>query len=182
MWDERRTEHHKIQTARNARRDGSRPSADRDTRRVAPAGAARHWLAQLLLRGLAPGSGQWTRRQPLTQSISHSVGPRRATRWDLRALQDVYSPSRGVSSLPARGVCAIGEVIPAAARGTMCVTAMPLSATKILKDSASRQPARTTIATSAQVQGLSGGGNRNGNNHHHHNAGEPTRPQHTSIM
>jgi len=71
----------------------------------------------------------------------------------------------------------------------MCVTAMPLSATKILKDSASRQPARTTIATSAQVQGLSGGGggggggnNRNSNNHHHHNAGEPTRPQHTSIM
>ncbi|XP_018306526.1 uncharacterized protein, partial [Mycetomoellerius zeteki] len=64
----------------------------------------------------------------------------------------------------------------------MCVTAMPLSATKILKDSASRQPARTTIATSAQVQGLSGGGNnRNSNNHHHHNAGEPTRPQHTSI-
>ncbi|KYN35502.1 hypothetical protein ALC56_10059, partial [Trachymyrmex septentrionalis] len=149
------------QTARNARRDGSRPSADRDTRRVAPAGAARYWPAQLLLLGLAPGSGQWTGRQPLS----------------------------GVSSLPARGVlCDIGEVIPANAR-TMCVTAMPLSATKILKDSASRQPARTTIATSAQVQGLSGGGggggggnnNRNSNNHHH-NAGEPTRPQHTSIM
>ncbi|EGI61003.1 hypothetical protein G5I_10765 [Acromyrmex echinatior] len=173
------------QTARNARRDGSRPSADRDTRRVAPAGAARYWLAQLLLLGLAPGSGQWTGRQP-----HHSVGPRRATRWDLRALLDVYEwYRRGVPSLSARGVlCDISEVIPANARGTMCVTAMPLSATKILKDSASRQPARTTIATSAQVQGLSGGGgggggnNRNSNNHHHHNAGEPTRPQHTSIM
>ncbi|KYN28246.1 hypothetical protein ALC57_02307, partial [Trachymyrmex cornetzi] len=146
------------ETRRNARRDGSRPSADRDTRRVAPAGAARYWLAQLLLLGLAPGSGQWTGRQPLVPSL-----------------------------LSARGVlCDIGEVIPAAARGTMCVTAMPLSATKILKDSASRQPARTTIATSAQVQGLSGGGgggnNRNSNNHHHHNAGESTRPQHTSIM
>ncbi|EZA48798.1 hypothetical protein X777_12714 [Ooceraea biroi] len=64
----------------------------------------------------------------------------------------------------------------------MCVTATPLSATKILKDSASsRQPARTTIATSAQVQGLTGGGGRNGDNHQHRN-GESDRPQHTSIM
>ncbi|XP_029170248.1 protein rhomboid-like isoform X1 [Nylanderia fulva] len=64
----------------------------------------------------------------------------------------------------------------------MCVTATPLSATKILKDSASRQPARTTIATSVQVQGLSGGNNHN--NHRHRNAGEADRPppQHTSIM
>jgi len=63
----------------------------------------------------------------------------------------------------------------------MCVTATPLSATKILKDTASsRQPARTTIATSAQVQGLSGG--RNSDSHQHRNAGEPDRPQHTSIM
>ncbi|XP_032674552.1 protein rhomboid isoform X3 [Odontomachus brunneus] len=75
----------------------------------------------------------------------------------------------------------------------MCVTATPLSATKILKDCA-RQPARTTIASSAQVQGLSGAGgghhnnnNHNGNHHHnhhhsHHHAGDTDRPQHTSIM
>ena len=57
-------------------------------------------------------------------------------------------------------------------RKTMCVTATPLSATKILKDSG-RHPARTSIATNVQVQGLTGGTN---------NAGDADRPQHTSIM
>lgn len=60
-------------------------------------------------------------------------------------------------------------VIP---RKTMCVTATPLSAKKILKNSA-RHPARTSIATNVQVQGLTGGTN---------NVGETDRPQHTSIM
>ncbi|KAF3422073.1 hypothetical protein E2986_11087 [Frieseomelitta varia] len=60
-------------------------------------------------------------------------------------------------------------VIP---RKTMCVTATPLSAKKILKDSA-RHPARTSIATNVQVQGLTGGTN---------NAGDADRPQHTSII
>ncbi|KAG7209662.1 hypothetical protein KM043_011308 [Ampulex compressa] len=54
----------------------------------------------------------------------------------------------------------------------MRVTATPLSATKILKDSA-QNPARTTIASGAQVQGLTGAAN---------NAGDVDRPQHTSIM
>ncbi|OAD61666.1 hypothetical protein WN48_07992 [Eufriesea mexicana] len=54
----------------------------------------------------------------------------------------------------------------------MCVTATPLSATKILKDSA-RHPARTSIATNVQVQGLTGGTN---------NVGDTDRPQHTSII
>lgn len=81
----------RAQTTRNARRDGSRPSADRDTRRVAPAGAARYWLAQLLLLGLAPGSGQWTGRQP-----------RRTT-------ETACAPTQGGSWLEARGSHSVNQ-------------------------------------------------------------------------
>lgn len=128
-----------------------------------------------------PSRRVW-RRVKVTSSSPSSLSAS-LVRMSWPSWEIAYSPSRGVSSLPARSVCDTDEVISIAARGTMCVTATPLSATKILKDSASRQPARTTIATSAQVQGLSGGNNHNGNNHHHRNAGEANRPQqHTSIM
>lgn len=79
------------ETTRNARRDGSRPSAERDTRRVAPAGAAPHWLALPPPRGLAPGSGQPTRRQPR------------------RSAETACAPTQGGSWLEARGSHSVNQ-------------------------------------------------------------------------
>lgn len=84
--------------ARNARHDGSRPSASRDAQRVAPTAAVPYWLASPYRSWCAPISAPLApssvrdrvcthagRLAAVTQSISHSVGPRRATRSDLRS-------------------------------------------------------------------------------------------------